>query len=189
MGKRPIKKWQLQELAIELQHRGTDATGWCLMDDNGDIHIWKVANPAWRAAASADFHAWADKALSDKTRILLVHTRAYTKGSPGIIENNHPLYAEPIEGVVVHNGMVRNDDSLFETNKKLHGFKRSCATDSDVFRALLDSHRAINKDVIKVMGLAEGTAAVAAIHKNSPGKLLLLRDSNPLVLGGTEDTL
>jgi hypothetical protein len=176
-------------MAIELQHRGTDATGFALMDEDGQIHAWKVAYPAWKATALPGFHAWCDKALTDKTRILLVHTRAYTKGTPHNNENNHPLYASPLEGVVVHNGMVRNDDSLFEVNKKLHGFQRSCATDSDVFRALLDSHGVIDKKLIRVMALAEGTAAVAAIHRNSPGKLLLLRDSNPLVLGATSDTL
>jgi hypothetical protein len=35
----------------------------------------------------------------------------------------------------------------------------------------------------------EGTAAVAGFHHNSPGKLFLLRDSNPLVLGATSDML
>lgn len=194
IGNRKIRKWQLQHMALELQHRGTDATGFALMDADGTIHIWKVADPAWKAVASKAFNEWCEKALSDNTRILLVHTRAYTKGSPHNNENNHPLYTTPekgraVEGVVVHNGMVRNDDSLFEVNKKLKGFVRSCATDSDVFRALLDNHGCIDKALIKQMGLVEGTAAVAAIHRNSPGKLLLLRDSNPLVLGATQDTL
>lgn len=189
MGKRPIRKWQLQEMACELQTRGTDATGFALMDEDGRVHAWKKALPAWTATAAEDFHTWCNKALTDKTRIMLVHTRAYTKGSPQIIANNHPLFATPIEGLVVHNGMIRNDDGLFEANKKLPAFERSCATDSDALRALLDNHGGIDKALIREMALAQGTAAVAAIHKNSPGKLLLLRDSNPLVLGATQDTL
>jgi hypothetical protein len=194
LGKRAIRKWQLQIMATELQHRGTDATGFALMEEDGSIHIWKVAYPAWKACALPEFHTWADSVLTDRIRIALVHTRAYTKGSPHINENNHPLYqpdkaGHALEGVIVHNGMVRNDDGLFTVNKNLHGFQRSCATDSDVFRAILDNHGAINKALIKEMQLVEGTAAVAAIHHNSPGKLLLLRDSNPLVLGATADTL
>jgi asparagine synthetase B (glutamine-hydrolysing) len=189
IGDRKIRKWQLQQLAMELQHRGMDATGFALMDEDGMIHIWKVADPAWKAVAGKEFNNWCDKALTDRARILLVHTRQYTKGSPHNNENNHPLYSNPIEGVVIHNGMVRNDDGLFEANKKLHGFERSCATDSDIFRALLDNHGRIDKALIKDMNLVDGTAAVAAIHKKSPGKLLLLRDSNPLVLGATADTL
>lgn len=176
-------------MAMELQNRGTDATGFVLADDDGTIHIWKIADPAWKAVAMPGFHNWADKALTDRTRILLVHTRAYTKGSPHNNENNHPLFAHPIEGVIVHNGMVRNDDALFDANKKLHGFERSCATDSDIFRAILDYHGQIDKALIKEMSLVDGTAAVAAVHRKSPGKLLLLRDSNPLVLGATADTL
>lgn len=189
IGNRKIRKWQLTQLAIELQHRGMDATGFALMDEDGAIHIWKIADPAWKAVLQKDFHSWCDQALTDKTRILLVHTRSYTKGSPHNNENNHPLYSKPIKGVVIHNGMVRNDDSLFEANKKLKNFTRNCATDSDIFRAILDNYGGIDKGLIKDMGLVDGTAAVAAIHKDSPGKLLLLRDSNPLLLGATADTL
>lgn len=159
------------------------------MDENGDIHTWKKPDPAWKAVASPEFHNWCDRSLTDKARILLVHTRAYTKGSPHNNENNHPLFAKNIEGVIIHNGTARNDDNLFEINKKLHGFERSCATDSDIFRAILDSHKRIDKALIGQMGIVQGTAAVAAIHKNSPGKLLLLRDNNPLVIGATADTI
>jgi hypothetical protein len=190
LGKRPIRKWQLQEMACELQTRGTDATGFALMNADGKVFAWKSASPAWVATASEDFHKWADKNLSEHTRIMLCHTRAYTKGSPLVIANNHPLFAQPtIASLVVHNGMIRNDDGLFESNKKLPAFQRSCATDSDALRALIDNYGCIDKGLIREMQLAEGTAAVAAIHRNSPGKLLLLRDSNPLVIGATRDTI
>jgi hypothetical protein len=189
MGKRPIKKWQLQEMACELQTRGTDATGFALMDEDGTVYVWKTAKPAWVATAEQEFHDWCDKSLSDRTRIMLCHTRAYTKGTPFTNANNHPLFAQPIAGLVVHNGMIRNDDGLFDSNKKRPAFQRSCATDSDALRALLDNYGRIDKGLIKEMQLADGTAAVAAIHRASPGKLLLLRDSNPLVIGATRDTL
>lgn len=179
---------------MELQHRGTDATGWALMDEDGRIYVFKVAYPAWKASALPEFNAWTDKFLTEKTRILLVHTRAYTKGTPHNNENNHPLYSPyetggQIQGLIIHNGMVRNDDNLFEANKDNPHFERSCQTDSDIFRALLDNHGRVDKKLIKEMRLVEGTAAVAAIHSSSPGKLLLLRDSNPLVIGATQDTL
>ncbi len=177
-------------MACELQTRGHDATGFALMDEDGMVYAWKTPKPAWVATTEKEFHEWADKSLSDKTRILLVHTRAYTKGSPFVIANNHPLYASPnIQGLVVHNGMIRNDDGLFDVNKSKPAFKRSCATDSDILRALLDNYGGIDKGLIAEMRLAEGTAAVAAIHRASPGKLLLLRDSNPLVIGATRDTI
>jgi hypothetical protein len=190
LGKRPIKKWQLQEMACELQMRGKDATGFALMDEDGKVYAWKTAKPAWVATADQEFHDWCDKSLSDHTRIMLCHTRAYTKGTPFTNANNHPLYAQPtIAGLVVHNGMIRNDDGLFDANKSRAAFRRSCQTDSDALRALLDHYGRIDKGLIKEMQLAEGTAAVAAIHRASPGKLLLLRDSNPLVIGATRDTI
>ena len=196
LGRRPIRKWHMQTLATELQHRGTDATGWAIMNEDGTISAFKVAYPAWKAAALPEFHKWCDAVLTDKARILLVHTRAYTKGTPHNNENNHPLYVnadpkkgERIAGVIVHNGMVRNDDGLFEVNKSLKAFKRSCQTDSDAFRAVLDNWGGVDKGLIKEMRIVDGTAAVAAMHSSSPGRLLLLRDSNPLVLGATQDTL
>lgn len=189
LGKRPIRKWQLQEMACELQTRGQDATGFALMDEDGMVYAWKTAKPAWVATAEEGFHKWAEKSLSDKTRILLVHTRAYTKGSPHIVANNHPLFSPAMAGFVVHNGMIRNDDGLFDANKERPAFQRSCQTDSDALRALLDNYGCIDKGLIKEMQLAQGTAAVACIHKASPGKLLLLRDGNPLVIGATRDTV
>lgn len=189
LGTRPIRKWQLQEMALELQTRGTDATGFALMDEDGKVYAWKIGKPAWVATAEQEFHDWADRSLSNKTQIMLVHTRAYTKGSPSVKANNHPLFAAPVEGLLVHNGMIRNDDGLFEVNKHKQAFTRSCATDSDALRAILDNWGCIDKGLIKEMQLAEGTAAVAAIHRASPGKLLLLRDSNPLVIGATRDTI
>lgn len=189
MGKRPIKKWQLQQMAIELEHRGRDATGFAVMQEGGGVAIWKVDKPAWHAVATQGFHEWADTYVLPKTQILLVHTRAFTKGSPHMLENNHPLYAEDIGGIVVHNGMVRNDDELFKKYEGKPGFKRSCATDSDAFRAILDNYGRVDKGLIKQMQMADATAAVCAVHRNSPGKLLVLRDQNPFVLGATQDTL
>lgn len=187
MGTTPIREWQLIMLANQLEYRGNDATGFALMDTDGVISIFKHNDPAWKVTASTDFRDFMKKYLTSKVRIALVHTRKYTKGVPFHNQNNHPIYAG--HGAIIHNGMVTNDDALFDVNKDLEGFKRSCETDSDALRAILDNHGRIDKKLITEMGLINGTAAVAAIHPATPDKLLLLRDSNPLILGATADML
>ena len=146
LGNRPIRPWQLKHMATELQHRGHDATGFAIMDVDGRIQVWKDASPAWKAVALQSFEKWLAMALTDRARIALVHTRQYTKGSPNNNENNHPLFADTKQGVVIHNGMVRNDDALFAANKEHPAFKRSCVTDSDIFRAVLDRRRTRHRD-------------------------------------------
>ena len=182
---RPIYPWQLKMLATELQYRGDDATGIALISEDGQIAIHKNNDPAWRFCARQDFERFCSEHLNVHTRIALVHTRKWTTGSPIHNENNHPIYAG--QGVIIHNGMVSNHKSLFEANKAI--MKPSCETDSDIFRGLLDSHGKVDTELIKYMGLVDGSAAVAAYHPGSPDKLLLLRDSNPIVLGATPDML
>jgi Glutamine amidotransferase domain len=172
-------------LATKLQNRGEDATGFALMDPLGHIKVFKNNDPAWRLCASKDFEDFCRKNLTADTQIALIHTRKWTVGSPVHNENNHPIVDGA--GCIIHNGMVGNDEVLFAANKDK--LKRSCQTDSDIFRAILDHHGRIDKELIGDMSAINGTAAVAAIHPNSPGKLLLLRDSNPLVIGATPDTI
>lgn len=185
MGSRPIRSWQLQMLATELQYRGDDATGICLMDEDGSIRIHKNNEPAWKFCAQESFEKFCEKYLSAKTRIALVHTRKWTTGTPYHNENNHPISKG--DGVIVHNGMVSNHETLFKANDAK--LAKSCDTDSDIFRAIVDHHGGIDVDLIDAMSVVEGTAAVAALHPATPDKLLLLRDTNPLILGATADML
>jgi predicted glutamine amidotransferase len=191
-GDTPIRQWQLEMLASSLEYRGNDATGFAIMRMNGTMGWYKLNDPAWRVVSGRDFKEWIANALpyNNDVRIALVHTRKATKGSPYKSANNHPMVQEndPKSGCVVHNGWINNDDSLFECNTK-NGFKRSCDTDSDIIRAILDFNDGITPKTIKEMSLMDGCAAIAAIHPTTPDKLLLLRDGNPLMLGSTEDML
>lgn len=189
---RPIEAWQIITMANNLEYRGNDATGVALQDDEGNIEVIKQPEPAWKFTATKGFRAWLADNLSESTRIAIIHTRKATKGNPHKNENNHPMFGG--KGAVVHNGMIFNDDGLFERNKELPCFKRSAETDSDAIRAVLDNwmssdERSFDPGLIREMGILEGVAAIAAIHPKAPGKLLLLRDSNPLMIGATADMI
>lgn len=178
-------KYQITMMANGLQYRGNDATGVAVMYDNGQTDFIKNNEPAWKFTASADYEDWCRRSIEERpdARVVLVHTRKATKGTPYKAENNHPLVGNEKEGIIIHNGMISNDDALFAKT----GWKRWAETDSDIIRAILDDHGGIDKDVIEAMGQMQGFAAVAAIHPATPTKLLLLRDSNPIMVGGTEE--
>lgn len=182
-----IRDWQITMAANCLEYRGNDATGVALMDMKGKIRVLKNNDPAWKFTAGKEYKKFLADHLTEDTRIVLIHTRKWTKGSPYKNENNHPMFDG--HGAIVHNGWVQNDDGLFTANKGKPGWKRSCETDSDAIRAVLDCAGGISKDTIKSMNLIEGVAAVGAIHPATPDKLLLLRDQNPIVIGATRDIL
>jgi len=178
-------KYQITMMANGLQYRGNDATGVAVMYDDGQTDWLKNNEPAWKFTASKNYEDWCRRAVEERTdaRIVLVHTRKATKGTPYKPENNHPLVGAGQEGIIIHNGMIGNDDSLFAAK----GWKRYAETDSDIIRAILDDHGGIDNDVVEAMGQLSGFAAVAAMHPATPTKLLLLRDSNPIMVGGTDD--
>lgn len=184
MADTPIREWQLRMLANSLEYRGNDATGFALQDKSGKIVYIKAHEPAWKFTSGEEYRNWMEEHLTEDTVIALVHTRKATKGSPYQNKNNHPICNGA--GAVVHNGFITNDDQIFAD--KAVG-ERGCETDSDAIRAILDTHGRIDKQLVDEMCLLEGVAAVAAIHPASPGKLLLLRDSNPLIVGATREML
>lgn len=185
MANRPIEKYQITMMANGLQYRGNDATGVAVMYEDGTTNWIKNNQPAWVFTASNEYNTWCKRAIEERrdAKTVLVHTRKATKGTPFKLENNHPLVGEDKAGIIIHNGMISNDDELFTQR----GWKRYAETDSDIIRAILDDHGGIDEGVIEAMCQLRGFAAVAAIHPATPNKLLLLRDSNPLMVGGTED--
>jgi hypothetical protein len=172
-------------MANSLEYRGKDATGIALVQSDGKLFILKNHEPAWKFTAGKEFDSFMKKHLGPQTRMVLVHTRAYTKGNPLQNNNNHPMYAGA--GCIIHNGMISNDEALFNNNKDNKHFKRSGETDSDILRAILDFHGGVDEDIFDEMSKISGVAAVAAYHPATPDKLLLLRDTNPLIIGCTQD--
>jgi|SRR5882672_2564098 len=177
MGNEPITVEEICILLCSLEHRGNHATG-IAVENNGDIHVCKKDVPAWSFTASDEFKGFVGEHLNDGTNTVLLHTRAATKGAPYKNENNHPMYAG--ETAVVHNGGIRNDDFIFR-NLSL---KRSCETDSDIIRAILDKEGLTRKGVRELEKL-DGSMAIAAVHPDAPEYVLLARSGNPLIIGTT----
>lgn len=180
-GETPITREMVETMLVGLQNRGNDATGVAIVK-GGEVKVMKGDMPAWSFVRAHNVVEFLEENLTPETRIVLLHTRAATKGSPRVFENNHPMFKSRC--AVVHNGVISNDDTLF-TNMNL---KREAETDSDILRAILDEH-GLTKKGIRQLSRVTGSVAMAAVDEQDPTHLLLVRSGSPLVLGCTEDML
>ncbi|MDR2158298.1 MAG: glutamine--fructose-6-phosphate transaminase (isomerizing) [Holosporaceae bacterium] len=111
------------------------------------------------------------------------HTRWATHGKP--TENNaHPIASEGV--AVVHNGIIENYKELkFDLQKD--GFIFETETDTEAIAHLLQ--REVNNGLSprqafqKVLGLIEGSYAIAAIFSSFPDVMMAARHRSPLAVG------
>jgi asparagine synthetase B (glutamine-hydrolysing) len=158
---------QIDRLASNLlagiQHRGTDATGYAAMSDDGLIAVQRASCKA------SDFNLHR-RVIAPDARTVLLHTRFATQGPAAFPENNHPVRSGPI--YVVHNGHIWNDKEIFWAAP----FKRRGQVDSEAIAAYLRQHD-WTEAIPKLGDDLDGDAAFAAINKDEPGELLLVRGS------------
>jgi glucosamine 6-phosphate synthetase-like amidotransferase/phosphosugar isomerase protein len=162
-------------LLAGLAERGQDATGWAWRRSEGPIEV--------RKASRALTHLLHDVELDADARQAIVHVREYTKGVPGIEDNNHPIRWGRVVGV--HNGHLENDDELFERYHQPRSTPR-ITVDSEAIMMLSD----VLGDLGEALGQVRGSAAVAVLRDDTPGRLFLARRTRrPLVLGHGDGVL
>lgn len=162
-----------RELAYAIESRGQDATGFGWFAGETPMY-WKAPGSAYTQARLAP--------LPLHLRTLIVHTRAATLGSPKVNDNNHPVVAPGI--VLVHNGMIYNDDDLIDSV----GHVRVGEVDSEALAALLSlGARELGAEhPVDLLTEVEGSAAIAWLDSDGPEHLHLARLSErPLAIGYT----
>jgi glucosamine 6-phosphate synthetase-like amidotransferase/phosphosugar isomerase protein len=148
-----------QALLAGIAERGADAAGYAFR--SGD----RVAVHKQRTGASALLDGIT---VPDTAGEVLVHVRDFTKGHPTILANNHPIRHGRVVGV--HNGIIANDDELFDR----HGIARQepeMTVDSEVIFALLDSFGTSPE----TLGQLVGAMASAWLDEREPSVLHLAR--------------
>jgi predicted glutamine amidotransferase len=181
-GQKPIEEEQIAILLVGNEHRGNDAAGLAIHQRDGSIDILKKDCPAWQLVTTDDYSKFIRERLHADSEAVLCHARGASQGNPRDNNNNHPMWAG--HGAVIHNGVIRNDDMLFDSLK----LERKAKTDSDILRAIVDKW-GITEEAIRRMGKASGSGAIAAIHPDFHGKILLVRSGNPLQLASNQDFL
>lgn len=109
------------------------------------------------------------------------HCRQKTKGTPEDYNNNHPIVSNKIVGV--HNGMIGNDDKLFDKFKDL-GMERRAEVDSEIIFRLIDHYADggydMEESIITTAKMLMGSYACAVVNAAHPYELWLFKGNGPL---------
>lgn len=147
-GNIPVKL--IPVLLLELERRGRDATGIYVYYHDDSFTLMKLPLTASEFVKKAISVGLFENIVKRRPRLILLHTRASTSGSPRYNENNHPLW-EVFDNyliVLVHNGVIRTygkgyyttyyHDSFLEDYKKRE-------VDTDLLLAYLRKKYSENK--------------------------------------------
>ena len=158
-----------QSLLAGIAERGADAVGYAHRRSSGPAEVHKQRSGASQLLDQITIPPDAVEAL--------VHVRDYTKGHPSIAANNHPVRHGAVVGV--HNGIIVNDDELFER----HGWRRAApemTVDSEAIFALAEA----SANRAEALEQLYGAMATAWVDERRPGVLFLARGvGRPLWLG------
>ncbi len=155
-------------LIATVAERGADAAGCAFLSD-GRIEILK--QPGGASSFIEHLH------LEPHVRHALLHVRDFTKGTPSLMANNHPIRHGSVVGV--HNGKISNDDDVF----RLLGVARDepgMTVDSEaIFAALHHAH-----DPKRALETLQGSLACGWLDASMPDRVFLARGyGRPLWIG------
>ena len=162
-----------------LEYRGYDSAGVALINDDGDLVVYKTKGKVKDLEAAV-----ADKNVSGSTGI--AHTRWATHGEPSDV-NSHPHYSENHQLALIHNGIIENYQSL-KTELTRKGYHFQSQTDTEVviqlIQYMMDSRKvSFDKAVPMALRHVVGAYALVIMDKNQPDKLIAARKGSPLIIG------
>jgi hypothetical protein len=134
-------------------------------DPDDQARVMKAAIPAHALIEQIQPQVW-DRVLSSP--FALFHARASTKGDPKERVNNHPVIGFNI--AVTHNGVVSNDDDLWNVYRK----PRFAEVDSSAINLVLSMGETLETR-IPFLTTLNGSASFAAVVPDQPHKVILGR--------------
>jgi len=170
-------KEMISKLLTVSEQRGTDASGICVISE-GKAKLFKDHVRGSDLISAQGYKTIMDSInYANNFKFMIGHTRARTKGSEKFNVNNHPIVCGKVIGV--HNGVISNDDYLFDLNKALH---RQGRVDSEIIFALLD--KAISSDKVTITFAVRqtirsllGSYSCAFLHLDHPNYITLFTSS------------
>ncbi|MBW1755516.1 MAG: glutamine--fructose-6-phosphate transaminase (isomerizing) [Deltaproteobacteria bacterium] len=158
-----------------LEYRGYDSAG-LAVHAKGGIEIVRAVGKLRNL----------EKALSQKGlpgKVGIGHTRWATHGRPSE-PNAHPHVAGPI--AVVHNGIIENHLEL-RSELEASGVAISSDTDTEIVAHLIHRETQGGHDMVtairRSLDQVEGAYAIAVISEQEPERIVVAKNSSPLVIG------
>ncbi len=160
-----------------LEYRGYDSCGVALMNKTSLVIKKNIGG------VEGVFRK--ENILSVPSKVGIAHTRWATHGK--VTKNNtHPFTSCDGSFAVVHNGIISNFRPLKDKLVR-EGHKFDSDTDTEVIPHLLEKYykqtKDIEKTLLKVLNVLEGTFALAFITPKAPGQIFCAKRESPLMLG------
>jgi len=161
----------------KLEYRGYDSAGMCILGEEHAIQRVRALGKVRDLEAALEknaIHGFCG----------IAHTRWATHGMPAE-RNAHPLMSGETLAVV-HNGIIENHRELRDKLEKLN-YTFESETDTETAAHLIHYHLSKTHDLLMAITHAaremSGAFALAVISKDYPGKIGLVRQGCPLVVG------
>lgn len=166
-----------------LEYRGYDSAGVALINDSGELVIYKTKGKVADLNRSVQ-----GKDLSGTVGI--AHTRWATHGEPNDV-NAHPHFSESGNLALIHNGIIENFRSL-KTELQNQGYHFKSETDTEVviqlIQYIMDSHGITLEEAVPLaLNSVIGAYAIVIVDKEHPDKMIAARKGSPLIIGVGDD--
>ena len=169
------------EIIANLLHgievRGRHATGYAY-HEGGTTNICKADLAATDFVETAPMFT---DGLDSTPRVMLLHTRYATQGSPKNNQNNHPIYSKTTGLTLIHNGWLTNERQIIRE----FDLRKDAEVDSETVLRLIEYFKVVeNKRIGTAIKLAmrklEGKFACALMSEKYPDRLWLWTSGHPL---------
>src|ERR671933_627280 len=165
-----------QALLAGIAERGADAVGYAYRTPGQPVQVHKQRSGASDLLDRVSIPATTTQAL--------IHVRDYTKGHPTIEHNNHPIRHGEVVGI--HNGIIVNDDDLFDRHR-IDRAHPQMTVDSEVIFALAARSRGRTARALEQL---RGAMATAWLDEARDELVLARGVGRPLWIGqGHEELL
>ena len=166
-----------------LEYRGYDSAGVALLNDGGELVIYKTKGKVGDLEKCA-----ADKDVSGN--IGIAHTRWATHGEPSDV-NSHPHFSQNRRLALIHNGIIENYRTL-KTELIRKGYRFCSETDTEVviqlIQYMMDSAKVDWEEAVPMaLRNVTGAYALVILNRDEPGKMIAARKGSPLIIGVGEN--
>lgn len=166
-------------LLKKLEYRGYDSAGMAVLN-SGEVKVLKAVGRIKNLEKKFERQKFSGN-------VGIYHTRWATHG--GVTEENaHPHFGCGKNIFLAHNGIIENYRVLKERLEK-EGHRFSSETDTEVLAHLVEKffEGSLEEALKKALRLVKGTYGVAVLARDDPGKIVVARNSSPVLIGVGED--
>ncbi len=125
----------IKELLLLSETRGKESSGICCLTQK-NIRIYKECIRAKSLMNRSVFKDILQNTMAEHSQTVMGHARMVTNGSQDDNRNNQPVVRNDL--VCIHNGIIVNDDALWESHPDL---SREAEVDTEIFLALMEKYR------------------------------------------------